>query len=63
MNKKSLYVKRYEDKSIERFIFKFHKIKDNEVIKKLRKQDNMTDYVRRLIMADKIRGDNDKIHY
>lgn len=55
MTKKSEYVKRYEDKTIERFIFKFHKIKDREVIKKLRKQDNMTDYVRRLIMADKIR--------
>lgn len=55
MTKKSEYVKRYEDKTIERFIFKFNKIKDSEVIKKLRKQDNMTDYVRRLIMADKIR--------
>lgn len=53
MTKKSEYVKRYEDKSIERFIFKFNKIKDQKIIQKLRKQDNMTDYVRRLIEADK----------
>lgn len=53
MTKKSEYVKRYEDKTIERFIFKFNKIKDREVIKKLRLQDNMTDYVRRLIVGDK----------
>lgn len=52
MNKKSLYVKRYEDRHITRIVLKFNLVKDLDVIERIRSEPNMTDYIRRLVRND-----------
>ena len=52
MNKKSLYVKRYEERHITRIVLKFNLVKDLDVIERIRSEPNMTDYIRTLVRND-----------
>lgn len=51
-SKRTEYVRRYEQRNITRMLFKFNTERDREVIERIRKQSNMTDYIRQLVTKD-----------
>lgn len=51
-SKRTEYVRRYEKRNITRMLFKFNTERDRAVIEHIRKQANMTDYIRQLVTKD-----------
>lgn len=51
-SKRTEYVRRYEQRNITRMLFKFNTERDRAVIEHIRKQSNMTDYIRQLVTKD-----------
>ena len=55
-SKRTEYVRRYEQRNITRMLFKFNTERDRAVIEHIRKQPNMTDYIRQLVSKDISKG-------
>ena len=56
LNVRREYLRNYEKKKYLRFVIRLDFVKDKEIIKHLETQDNLTGYLRDLILADIRKG-------
>lgn len=60
MNKNSLYVKRYEDRHITRITLKFNRVRDAEILDRIRAAPSKIEYIRDLVKNDINKGVNNE---